>query len=49
MLPRSDAERPAAYADDYNPVPKIAGGAFLLVRMVRRHNRTAHRGHAAAA
>jgi hypothetical protein len=47
-----DADRPTAYTVDYNPVPKIAGGAFLLVfclvltvllvRMVRRHKRTAH-------
>ncbi|MFC4852793.1 hypothetical protein [Actinophytocola glycyrrhizae] len=44
-------DRPAAYAIDYDPVPKIAGGAFLLVfclataallvRMVRRYQRRA--------
>ena len=42
-----DADRPTAYTNDYNPVPKIAGGALLLVfclvvvlvRMVRRHKR----------
>lgn len=44
-----DAERPTAYTDDYNPVPGIVGGGFLLVfclvtavlltRMVRRHKR----------
>jgi len=42
-----DAERPTAYTDDYNPVPGIVGGGFLLAfclvtavlltRMVRRH------------
>ncbi|MBB4909955.1 hypothetical protein [Actinophytocola algeriensis] len=51
-----DPERPTAYTDDYNPVPGIVIGGFLLVfclvtavllaRMVRRHKRA---GHAAAA
>jgi hypothetical protein len=46
-----DADRPTVYPIDYNPVPKIAAGVFvlvfclvavvLLVRMVRRHKRPA--------
>jgi hypothetical protein len=49
-----DDDRPTAYPIGYNPVPKIASGVFvlvfclvtavLLVRMVRRHKRSADHG-----
>lgn len=44
-----DEEKPTAYPTDYNPVPKIVGGVFLilftlvaeffLIRMMRRYKR----------